>query len=187
MRTRWMIAVVASVLLAGVIAGSVIRMRTIPNGPSCSPDAKSANLEFTLPDMNGQQVTLSQFKGKVILLDFWATWCGPCKIEIPGFIEFQNKYGKDGLQVIGVSVDDTFEKLQPYVKDMKMNYLVLQGLGHDDLQEAYGPMYAIPVTVLISRDGKVCATHMGYTSKETFEQEIKALLPIQDEEGWSWF
>lgn len=143
---------------------------------SCPADAKPANLNFTLKDINNQDVTLSQYAGKVVLLDFWATWCGPCKVEIPHFVEFQEKYGKAGLQIIGVSVDDTADKLIPYVRDMKMNYPVLQGLDHDDLQEAYGPIVGIPVSVVISRDGKICATHTGLTGKDVFEREIKALL-----------
>jgi cytochrome c biogenesis protein CcmG, thiol:disulfide interchange protein DsbE len=113
---------------------------------------------------------------KLVLVDFWATWCGPCKVEIPHFIEFQDKYGKDGLQIVGVSVDDTADKLEPYVREMKMNYPVLQGLGHDDVQDAYGPILGIPVSVVVSREGKICATHTGLTGKDVFEREIKALL-----------
>jgi thiol-disulfide isomerase/thioredoxin len=143
---------------------------------SCPADAKDANLNFTLKDVSGKDVGLSGYKGKVILLDFWATWCGPCKVEIPHFIEFQTTYGQQGLQVVGVSVDDTLDKLEPYVRDMKMNYVVLQGLGHDDLQDAFGPIFGIPVSVLISRDGKICATHTGLTGKDVFEREIKSLL-----------
>ena len=78
--------------------------------------------------------------------------------------------------MIGVSVDDTLDKLTPYVAQMKMNYPVLQGLGHDDIQDAYGPMFGIPTTVLITRDGKVCKKHMGMSAKEVFEKEIKSLL-----------
>jgi thiol-disulfide isomerase/thioredoxin len=143
---------------------------------SCPADAKPANLNFTLKDANNRDVALSQFKGKVIVIDFWATWCGPCKVEIPHFVEFQDKYGKAGLQIVGISVDDTADKLAPYIRDMKMNYPVLQGLNHDDLQEAYGPIVGIPVSVMISRDGKICATHTGLTGKDVFEREIKALL-----------
>ena len=145
---------------------------------SCPADAKPANLNFTLKDTSNRDVNLSAFKGKVILLDFWATWCGPCKIEIPWFIEFQNKYGKNGLQVIGISVDDTLEKLKPYVASMKMNYPVLQGLDHDDVQDAYGPMFAVPITAVISRDGKICMKHAGLASKDSFENMIKTLLGV---------
>jgi thiol-disulfide isomerase/thioredoxin len=150
-----------------------------PAGPetaACPANAKPANLNFTLKDIENNDVTLSTLKGKVILLDFWATWCGPCKIEIPWFMEFQQKYGKSGLQVVGVSVDDTLEKLKPYVTRMKMNYLVLQGLGHDDMQDAFGPMFGIPMTVIISREGRICAKHAGLSSREEIEKQIKSLL-----------
>ena len=132
--------------------------------------------DFALTDSSGANVKLSERKGKVVLLNFWATWCGPCKVEIPWFIEFQNKYGKQGLQVVGVSIDDTLDKLKPYVANMKMNYVVLQGLDHDDIQDAYGPMFGVPVTILISRDGKSCFKHVGLSDKAGFESQIKALL-----------
>jgi len=143
---------------------------------SCPADAKPANLDFTMKDVDGKDVSLQSYKGKVILLDFWATWCGPCKVEIPHFIEFQQKYGPKGLQVVGISVDDPVDKLAPYVKEMGMNYPVLQGLGHDAVQDAYGPILGIPVSVMISRDGKICATHTGLTSKDVFATEIESLL-----------
>jgi thiol-disulfide isomerase/thioredoxin len=121
-------------------------------------------------------VSLASYRGKVIVIDFWATWCGPCKVEIPHFVEFQEKYGPKGLQIIGISVDDTPEKLLPYVKEYKMNYPVLQGLNHDDVQEALGPVIGLPLSVVISRDGKICATHTGLTGRDVFEREIKSLL-----------
>jgi thiol-disulfide isomerase/thioredoxin len=126
--------------------------------------------------VSNNDVALSEFKGKVILLDFWATWCGPCKVEIPYFNDFHAKYAKDGLQIVGISIDDTPDKLQPFMKEMQMNYLVLQGLGHEDVQDAFGPMYAFPTTIMISRQGEVCATHVGLTDKDSFDEEIRALL-----------
>jgi thiol-disulfide isomerase/thioredoxin len=182
MKMRWMIATVGalalSLLTLNVDLPGVFDHADAagPAASACPADAKPANLNFTLKDIDGKDVKLASLSGKVILLDFWATWCGPCKIEIPWFVEFQNKYGKDGLQVVGVSVDDTVDKLKPFVSAMKMNYLTLQGLGHDDLQDAFGPMWGIPVTVVISRDGKVCAKHTGMSSKESFEKQIKSLL-----------
>src|SRR5215470_16152396 len=147
---RWGLATVSALALALLTLNADLTFPHVdaeaPAAAACPATAKPANLNFTLKDLSNRDVALSAFKGKVILLDFWATWCGPCKIEIPWFIEFQNKYGKNGLQVIGVSVDDPLPKLKPYVDTMKMNYVVLQGLNHDDVQDAYGPMFGIPVT-----------------------------------------
>jgi thiol-disulfide isomerase/thioredoxin len=183
MRFRWMVAAVAACGLAWTVLSAEMPWlaATAPEfaqkgGAACPANAKPAPLDFVLKDVANKDVRLSDFKGKVILLDFWATWCGPCKIEIPWFIEFQQKYGKAGLQVIGISVDDPLDKLAPFAKQMKMTYPVLQGLGRDNVQDAYGPMVGLPVTVMISRDGKICSKHVGMGNKETFEREIKALL-----------
>jgi thiol-disulfide isomerase/thioredoxin len=193
MKTRWTIAVLGVVALAvATMTGQmpwlfkkqpamesvVAENRASGDAPmlACPAEAKPANLGFTMKDHLGRDVALSDYKGKVLMIDFWATWCGPCKVEIPHFVEFQEKYGKAGLQIVGVSVDDTADKLVPYVRDMKMNYPVLQGLNRDDVQDAFGPIFGIPVSVLISRDGKICATHTGLTGKDVFEREIKSLL-----------
>jgi len=181
MRMRWTIAAASALALSLLTVSTPLPLwfegsAQAADGAACPANAKPANLNFTMKDMNGKDVRLSDYKGKVILLDFWATWCGPCKVEIPWFVEFQQKYAAKGLQVIGVSVDDTVDKLKPYVAQFKMNYPVLQGLNHDDVQDAYGPMWGIPVTALISRDGKICAKHTGMSSKPSFENEIKSLL-----------
>jgi peroxiredoxin len=198
MRTRWIIAVVGVVALAAVAVNFympwraqdaplpvVEASRAAPESPAasaaepvvaCPADAKPANLDFTMKDAQNRSVTLSSFKGKVILIDFWATWCEPCKIEIPWFVEFQNKYGSRGLQVIGISVDDSAEQLKPFIEKLKMNYVVLQGLGRDDVQDAFGPLVGVPITVVIDRKGRICGKHAGLTSKDIFEREIKALL-----------
>jgi peroxiredoxin len=100
----------------------------------------------------------------------------PCKTEIPAFVDLQNTYGPSGFQMVGISIDDTPAQLTPYARGMKMNYPVLVGKDHDDVQDAYGPLVAIPVSVVIARDGNVCVAHAGYTPKDEFEREIKALL-----------
>jgi thiol-disulfide isomerase/thioredoxin len=175
---RWIVAAVGALALALLTldTSELWFDSAWASGGACPANAKPANLNFTIKDVQGKNVRLSDYKGKVILLDFWATWCGPCKIEIPWFVEFQNKYGPQGLQVVGVSVDDTVEMLRPYVKDLKMNYPVLLGLHHDDIQDAYGPLWGIPVTAVISRDARICAKHSGISSKENIEKEIKSLL-----------
>ena len=147
-----------------------------PPTTKCPASAKPANMNFTLKDLNNKDVKLASLKGKVVLLDFWATWCGPCKVEIPWFIEFQKKYGPSGLEVVGVVTEDTAEKAKPFAAQWKMNYTLLQGNDRDDVIDAYGPMFGLPVTVVISRDGRICAKHVGLSSKDTFETEIKSLL-----------
>jgi peroxiredoxin len=134
--------------------------------------------DFTLEDSNGVSIKLSAYKGKVVLLDFWATWCPPCKVEIPWFVEFQSRYGPRGFAAIGVSVDDPLAKLKPFSDQYKMNYPVLLGDGRDDLKgpKAFDAGYVLPKTFVIGRDGRICKAHLGLSSKDTFEQEIKALL-----------
>lgn len=157
-----------------------------PAGPSDPNDAsaagKPAPLTFTLKDMNGVDVKLASFKGKVILMNFWATWCGPCRAEIPALIELQTKYADD-LVVLGFSVDDTVEKLRPYAAEYKINYPVLVGNGREDVQDAFGPLWGIPVSVIIGRDGKIAVKHSGIGTREQFEHDIRMLLDLPDVPG----
>jgi cytochrome c biogenesis protein CcmG/thiol:disulfide interchange protein DsbE len=146
---------------------------------SCSPAARPANLTLALKDLNNVELRLSDFKGKVILLNFWATWCGPCKIETPWFIDLQDRYGKDGLQVLGISIDDPMSLLKPYAAGLKINYPVLQGLGHkDEMSAAFGVLRGVPTTFIISREGKLCAKHIGATAREGYESQVKGLLQV---------
>jgi cytochrome c biogenesis protein CcmG/thiol:disulfide interchange protein DsbE len=142
---------------------------------TCPADAKLANLNFSLKDINGKDVTLTAYKDKVILLDFWATWCAPCKIEIPGFIELYNKYKSRGLVVLGVSMDDSIPDVKPFAQKLKMNYPIFIGKGRDDMEQTFG-LTGLPTSFIISRDGKICGQHTGFAPKEQFEREIKALL-----------
>jgi len=145
------------------------------SGDACMANAKPAKLDFTMKDLDGKEVSLSSFKGKVILLNFWATWCGPCKAEIPGFVELQNTYRND-LVVVGYSVDDTASQARTFANQFKMNYPILLGEGREDVQDAFGPIWGIPASFIISREGKVCKKHLGIAPKAVFEKEIKALL-----------
>jgi thiol-disulfide isomerase/thioredoxin len=138
----------------------------------------TANLKFSFKDISGKKVSLSAFKGKVIILDFWATWCVPCKAEIPGFIELQKKYGDKGLQIIGLSVDDSMTMAKKYADEMKMNYPVLLAEGKEDILRAYDPINSIPVSVVIDRQGRIVGRHLGIAAMDVFEQEISALLSL---------
>ena len=143
---------------------------------SCSVSDRPANLEFTLLDMHGNEVKLSDYRGKVILLDFWATWCAPCRIEIPGFIELFDKYEDQGLAILGVSVDDEVDSLLLYSEEMEMDYPILIGDGRDDVKDSFGPLVGFPTTILIDREGNICHSHVGYAPKQQFETEIISLL-----------
>lgn len=142
---------------------------------ACMANAKPANFDFTMKDLEGKDVALSSYKGKVVLLNFWATWCGPCKAEIPGFVELQEKY-KDDLVIVGFSVDDPADKAKAFAAEYKINYPILLGEGREDVQESYGPIWGIPASFLISKDGKVCRKHLGIAPKAVFEKEIVALM-----------
>jgi thiol-disulfide isomerase/thioredoxin len=156
---------------------------------ACPANAKPANFNFTLQDIAGKPVKLADYKGKVVLLDFWATWCGPCKVEIPGFIDLYARYKPKGFEVVSVVLLDKFENAKPFAEKMKMNYPVLNGDPKQDaLDDAYGPIFGLPMSFLIARDGRICAKHEGLpklpkgvtadekTIKAVFEAQIKALL-----------
>ena len=142
----------------------------------CTAAPRTANLRFTLPDVTGNDLTLSDYRGNVILLDFWATWCAPCRVEIPVFIDLYETYRERGFVVLGVSVNDPVAKLEAFVAELGMSYPVLVGADHPDLQEAFGPLVGFPTSFLIRRDGTICVRHVGIASKEDLEREIQALL-----------
>lgn len=173
---RWLAVLAVPIFL--VVFAPLPYSMSAADATLCDKAPKPANLNFTLKDAAGKPFSLAAQKGKVILLDFWATWCPPCKVEIPWFAEFQTKYGPRGFVAIGISVDDTPEKLKPFIQEYKINYPVLLGLGRDDLMgpKAYGAMGVFPTTFVIRRDGGICKRHEGLTGKERFELEIKSLL-----------
>ena len=131
--------------------------------------------EFALKDSDGKLVHLSDYRGKVVLLDFWATWCGPCKVEIPWFMDMQRKNKDRGFEVLGVSMDDEgWEVVRPFLADLQVNYRVV--IGNDTLAQLYGGVDALPTTFLIDRAGKIAAVHEGLASKKDFEDGIEELL-----------
>ena len=117
---------------------------------------------------------LSSSRGKVVLLDFWATWCVPCREETPHFVELQRKYGDRGLQIIGVSMDDSPAPVHTFVQQFQVNYPVVMGTA--DVGSAYGGVLGLPIAFLIDREGHIRAKHMGATDASVFEKDIASLL-----------
>jgi len=131
--------------------------------------------DFTLESLDGKTVSLSEFKGKAVLVNFWATWCGPCKIETPWLVELQNQYGSQGLQIVGVAMDDSGkDEIARFAKEMGMNYPVL--LGKEAVGEAYGGVPALPESFFVGRDGKIVDKIMGIEGKSDIETAIKKAL-----------
>jgi peroxiredoxin len=144
-------------------------------------EARKTAPDFALTDTKGAVVTLSHYRGKVVLLDFWATWCHGCKTEIPWFMEFDDKYRAKGLAVIGVAMDgEGWKVVKPFVEEKKMNYAVVA--GNDDVAKQYG-VEAMPVTLLIDREGKIAASHAGVVDKDAWESKIRTLLKEGVENG----
>jgi peroxiredoxin len=130
--------------------------------------------DFTLTDAKGAPVKLSAYKGRVLLLDFWATWCTGCKVEIPWYVEFQSKYKKSGLSALGVSMDDDgWKSVKPFLEQHKINYPIV--IGNWDMGDRFG-FSSMPATLLIDRHGKIADLHVGMVDKAAFENEIQTLL-----------
>lgn len=129
--------------------------------------------DFSLQDINGNTVSMSDFKGKVVILDFFASWCPPCKEEIPDFIELQNSYGGQGFSVVGASLTD-LNDTKNFTGKMGINYPVL--IDDGKASSLYGPIRSIPTTFVIGKDSKIAKLYIGYRPKDVFENDIKELL-----------
>ena len=161
------IVAIAVVALCFSCRPSIMFAKTIP------PESRKVAPDFTLTNAQGVPFSLSQFKGKVVLLDFWATWCHGCKTEIPWYVDFQNTYKQDGLFVVGVSMDEGWKPVRPFMAEHNVNYVV--GIADDAITREYN-ISSLPVTLLIDRRGRVAETHVGVVDKAAFEEEIRGLL-----------
>lgn len=130
--------------------------------------------EFSLPTLNGDNLDLATYKGKVVLLDFWATWCDACRDQIPRFVQLQGKYRAEGLQIIGISMDDEAEPVRDFCRQFKLNYPVV--MGNAETGELYGGVLGLPIAFLISRDGRIYYKHIGVSDLNEVEKEIRSLL-----------
>lgn len=130
---------------------------------------------WKLKDVEGKVVTSESFKGKVVVVDFWATWCPPCRAEIPGYIELQKKYGKDGLVIIGISLDQKGPSVvKPFMEKFGINYPIV--MGDDEISAAFGGMDAIPTTFIIDRAGIIRDRKVGSEPTEDYEKRLLAIL-----------
>jgi len=140
-----------------------------------SASQRKATPDFTLKDSTGATVKLSDYRGKVVLLNFWATWCGPCKVEIPWFMDFQKTYKDRDFAVLGVSMDEGgWDDVKPYIDQHKINYRVL--LGNDEVSHLFGSIDSLPTTLIIDREGRIASMHLGLVAKSTYQKQIEQLL-----------
>ena len=169
MRFALTATVFAAIWLAGCSHSETVRAAVRP-----AAQRKPAP-DFALKDADGKVVKISDYKGKVVLVNFWATWCGPCKIEIPWFIQFEQQYRDRGFAVLGVSMDeDGWSAVKPYVASNKINYRMV--IGDDMTAQKYGGVESLPSSFLIDREGRIAAVHIGLVSKKVYQDDIDQLL-----------
>jgi peroxiredoxin len=180
MKSKWMIGAAGALALALLTLPTVMRnsggaqaLAPAGEGASCKGEGM-ANLDFTLKDMNGVDYKLADLKGKVVLLNFWATWCGPCLAEIPEFVKAYEQHKSKGFEIVGVLTEDAGEQLKAFASEHRMNYPLV--MNSPEFEDAYGPIFGLPTSVMIARDGSVCKRHFGPMSKEQLEKELKPLL-----------
>ena len=143
--------------------------------PAGNGETGSVAPGYELADLTGKMVSNKEFAGKVVILDFWATWCPPCREEIPHFVQLQSKYREQGLVIVGLSLDAGGAKdVAPFAEEHNINYPML--IGNDDIAKAYGGVNSIPTTFVIDRQGKIVKRFVGFTPPEVFEETIAPLL-----------
>jgi peroxiredoxin len=166
-----------------VLAGALLALAGCSSAPVEEPlevnikpiTGRQAAPAFSLKDANGATVTPAEYKGRVVLLNFWATWCVPCKAEIPWFQEFDAKFKDRGFAVLGVSLDEEgWGVVKPYVTERKITYRMV--IGSEEMSTMYGGIDSLPTTFILDREGKIAVIHTGLVSKATYQKEIEDLL-----------
>lgn len=160
------------VAVVAVIAG-YLALRHSGKGGTQSQKSRPAP-DFNLPRIDGGQLQLSSYRGKVVLLDFWATWCVPCREETPNFVELQKKYGDRGLQIIAVSMDDSTDPVHTFYQQFHINYPIV--MGTEEVASSYGGVLGLPIAFLIDREGRIYAKHIGATDAAVFDKDVTTLL-----------
>ena len=164
----------ASAALAFLLA-SCSRPSSLPTGELKSEGQRKQAPNFSLKDADGNAVNLTEYRGKVVLINFWATWCGPCEAEIPWFIEFEKKYKDQGFAVLGVSMDDDgWKSVRPYVASHKINYRIV--IGSEVVSQQFGEIDSLPTSFMLDRQGRIASNHIGLVDKVDYQNEIVKLL-----------
>jgi len=159
------------------IAGSLLAVALVVRTSTHEAEPRvKANLAFTLEDMNGAKIDLASYAGKPLVINLWATWCGPCRLEMPQLVELAAKYKNKGLQVVGISVDDTPADIRQFAGEYKVTYPMLVGLGQDALLNSLGYEGSVPISVLIRADGSIASVLQGITTTDDWEKRIRELF-----------
>jgi peroxiredoxin len=144
-------------------------------GTGAEPSGSRNAPPFSLPDTNGNIYSSAQFAGKPAVINFFATWCPPCREEIPGFVEVYNKHKEKGFELVGISLDtDTRESLPGFLMSNKVGYRIL--FGDLATTRAYGGVFSLPTTFFVGKDGEIKNVHVGYMDKDAFDNEVRKLL-----------
>lgn len=158
-----------------LLLASCSRPSSSPTGDLKSQAERKAAPNFSLKDADGNAVNLADYRGKVVLVNFWATWCGPCEAEIPWFIEFEKKYKDQGFAVLGVSMDDDgWKSVRPYIASHKINYRIM--IGSEVVSQQFGEIESLPTSFVLDREGRIAANHVGLVDKVDYQNEIVKLL-----------
>ncbi len=175
-RSLAIIFVIIAVVMGMILAGKYLVKRQGGENLAASNVVGLSAPDFELGSLDSKKIKLSDYRGKAVVLNFWATWCAPCKIEIPWFVELQKQYGPQGLEIVGVAMDEnpTAEKIGKFAKEEGINYTVL--LGTDPVADLYGGAEVLPTTFYIGRDGKIVARAFGLISHSEIEKNIQAAL-----------
>jgi thiol-disulfide isomerase/thioredoxin len=183
-RTGLILATLVGIVVFAFLASRATRIPVTRAVNTRQENKPTASADFTLKDLEDHDVSLSQFKGKVVLVNFWATWCGPCRIEIPWLMELQDKYSASGFTVLGVAMDEEGKSaVAPFIQEERfkvggtpqsMNYPIV--LGDDATADKFGGLVGFPTSVLISKDGRVVKRVDGLVSYDEIEKAIQAQL-----------
>jgi thiol-disulfide isomerase/thioredoxin len=174
-RNLIIVAILVGIITAMLVAGKYMARQQASEGGVGAGDVKGQVApDFALKTLDGKTLRLSDLKGKAVLLNFWATWCSPCKIEMPWFVDLQKQYGPQGLQIIGVALQSDPPDIKKFTEQIGVNYPIL--LGNDDVGNLYGGIQGLPTTFYVGRDGKLVTRYFGLVSHKEIEQSIQAAL-----------